>query len=558
MDKYIVGLGGSAHEFSAVVLKNEDIVIGIEDERVTRRKNGASWWYEIPCLPSVNYCMQDIEHSEIDTFVGCDILPNRTKQKFENLVLYNHHLLHAASIYYFCEHEKMAIIVFDGWGSIIDAPINGTQARETISFFSCENGRIDLLGRTTGLQPIENNSFSMGISNSIGYFYNMLTKLIGFGKLEEGKTMGMAGYGGASHLELFKTHISFSQDFNQAFTFDPLNSDFSSKIQTVLMNNGNTFQIRADMAYCGQKIFEEAILTYVHELLDRGFNTIGIAGGCALNSVANGKIYDYLSERNKSFVVLPHVNDAGIALGAAAYHYHKSKRKKIPFTIKGQKEKRKIYSISKHYSENNILEAINMFYPSISYELCAQPERKIAQLINEGYIIAIFYKGSEFGPRALGNRSILSNPTSSLYREKINREIKFREPFRPIAPVIMEDHYCDYFEGSPHRPFMLNVAKVKKDKMDRISSTIHIDKTARVQTVYQKLNPRLYNILQEYYKLSGIPVISNTSFNQKNQPIVETPYDALNAFKKMSIDYLLIENYLIEKINPDDLKKKRR
>jgi carbamoyltransferase len=252
--------------------------------------------------------------------------------------------------------------------------------------------------------------------------------------------------------------------------------------------------------------------------------------------------------------VLPHVNDAGIAQGAVTYHYHLNKTQKTAFTIKGEKNTKKAYSIARQYSKVEILEAINDSYPKISYEVTNSPEKKIAKLLAKGNIVALFYKESEFGPRALGHRSILSNPTKSIYRERINREVKFREPFRPIAPIVLDRYYEKFFKGSPDRPFMLKVAKVKEEAIDTISSVVHIDGTARVQTVYKDLNPFIYSILEEFNSLCGIPVLSNTSFNQRNTPIVETPHDALDAFLKMDIDYLFIDDYLIAKTNKEERK----
>lgn len=548
MKRLIMGLGGSAHDFSAVLLEDNNILCGIEDERVTRKKNGEYWWYEIPCKASSEYCLQTIGKKvhDVDCIVTSDIMPARLQKYFPKIIYYNHHLLHAASIYYFTSLENIAVLVMDGWGSILGKE-NTHRIRETISIFHCNKNKINLVGRTTGIQPIEENSFSMGVSNSLGYFYNLITRIIGFGKFHEGKTMGLAGYGKTQYFDLFMRHIEIGSSFDNILTFKPFEQTLINEILGIIQKKQSSFQVKADIAASAQMVFETVLFQVVDLILKKGFDYIGLAGGCALNSVANGKLSDYLNRKGKKLVVFPHVSDAGIAFGAAAYQYHQVLSKKNSIEVKGSLNEKKIFNVAKNYSADQILEAINSYYPQLEYELARDSERKLAQLLHDGEIIAFFYGSSEFGPRALGNRSLLANPTSSQTRERLNREVKFREPFRPIAPVVLDKYYSDFFEGDPNNPFMLKVAKVKPEKINLISSVVHIDETARVQTVYKELNPVLYKILEEFHTLSGIPVLSNTSFNQRGEPIVETPLEALNSFSKMKINYLFIEGFIIRK-----------
>jgi len=546
--KLILGLGGSAHDFSTVLMEGNNILCGIEDERLTRKKNGVHWWYEIPCKLSSDYCLQysGKQMSNIDYIVTSDIMPVRIQKHFPGILYYNHHLLHAASIYYYTKFDDIAVLVMDGWGSILEIK-NQLRIRETISFFECSQNKISLIGRTTGKQPIEENSFSMGISNSLGYFYNLFTRAIGFEKFEEGKTMGLAGYGTPRYLDLLMRDIKIGNTFGDLFSFDPLNNNLIHDIDALIQNKHNSFQVKADIAASSQKVFESVLFKAIDLLIEKGFKHIGLAGGCALNSVANGKLLDYLTDKGKKLIIFPHISDAGIAFGAAAYQYHKGLPGKVSIKIKENENEKKIYNVARNYSPNEILEAINHFYPKIEYEMVEHPEKKIAQLLENSEIIAFFHGGSEFGPRALGHRSILANPQNSRSREILNRHVKFREPFRPIAPIVLDTHYSEFFEGDPERPFMLEVAGVKPDKINWISSVVHIDKTARVQTVFKDLNPLLYKILEEFYLLTGLPVLINTSFNQKGEPIVETPFDALNSFLKMKIDYLYLDGYIIRK-----------
>lgn len=548
MKKTIMGLGGSAHDFSTVIMEGNNILCGIEDERVTRKKNGVTWWYDVPCKPSSDYCLEYIGKSleQIDYIVTSDIMPARIKSYFPKLTFYNHHLLHAASVYYFVSITQMGVIVLDGWGSVIKGD-KTCRTRETISFFNCNNNSIKLIGQTSGQQIIEENTFPMGISNSLGYFYNLITLLIGFGKHEEGKTMGLAGYGSTKYFDIMMKYIDINDRFTSIFTFKPYKDSLIDELKFILQSHDNSIHVKADIAASAQKVFENVLFQGVKLLIDEGHDTVGLAGGCALNSVANGKITDNLSKDKKKLVVLPHVSDAGIAFGAVAYQYHIKLDKKTSIKIKGSQNKKKIFNVARTYDHMEILNAINHYYPHLEYEVAHNPAPKIARLLSEGCIVALYYRESEFGPRALGNRSILANPQSARFRAILNRNIKFREPFRPIAPTIIDKHYSDFFEGPPDRPFMLKVARVKPNKLDLISSVVHIDGTARVQTVYWDLNPLLYDILIEYHKLTGIPVLSNTSFNRKGEPIIETPLNALEAFMNMTIDYMVLDGFVVWK-----------
>ncbi len=550
MKKTIMGLGGSAHDFSSVLMEENNILCGIEDERVTRKKHGLSWWYEIPCKPSADYCLEYIgkELKDMNYIVTSDIMPCRIEKYFpvSKLVRYNHHLLHAASIYYFTNVDNLAILVMDGWGSILEKD-EKYRTRETISFFECNKNNINLMGRTKGEQPFEKNSFPMGISNSLGYFYNLVTKFIGFGKFEEGKTMGLVGYGEKKYFNMMMKYIDVGDTFEDIFSFAPFEYSLIDELGAIIKKCNRSFQVLADIAASAQSVFEEVLFQAVKLLLSKGYENIGFAGGCALNSVANGKISNYLSKKGKNLIVLPHVSDAGIAFGAVGYHYHKELSEKIPIKIRHNQNKKNLFNVGKPYYSEEILRAINSYYPKIEYEVAQNPSKKIANLLNQGGIVAFFHGTSEFGPRALGNRSLLANPKSTHFREMLNRNVKFREPFRPIAPIIIDKYYGEFFEGEADRPFMLKVAKVKKEKVDSIPSVVHIDGTARVQTLYNDLNPLLYKILEKFYLLSGVPILSNTSFNLKGKPIVESPKDAIETFFKMKINYLYLDGYLLKK-----------
>lgn len=196
------------------------------------------------------------------------------------------------------------------------------------------------------------------------------------------------------------------------------------------------------------------------------------------------------------------------------------------------------------------LQGKNWFVPhaDISYRETENPAKDTAQLIADGNVVGWFQGGSEFGPRALGHRSILADPRSHTMKDTINQKVKNRQWFRPFAPSILAEEASNYFDLKDDSPFMLLVAKVKEDKKHLIPAVVHVDDTARVQTVTKENNDIYYDLINEFYKITGVPVILNTSFNMVLEPIVETPADALACFLKTNIDYLIINNFIVEKV----------
>ena len=270
---------------------------------------------------------------------------------------------------------------------------------------------------------------------------------------------------------------------------------------------------------------------------------ICLAGGVALNSVANHKLFQKTNFKN--IFIFPASSDCGLPFGLTLwgyYNYFQIKHKKINF--------KNAYTGS-GYSDKETLKLLNKF--QIKYS--KTNPKKIAELISTGKVIGNFNGKSEYGPRALGNRSILADPRNNKMRDYLNKEVKHRETFRPFAPAILEDKSSKFFDIN-YSPYMLQVAKAKNYK--KIKSVCHVDKTARVQTVNVNQNRNFYNIIKEFYKKTNIPCILNTSFNDAGEPIVETPLDALICFLGTKIDYLVLKDILIEKKqinNPYNLRK---
>jgi carbamoyltransferase len=265
-----------------------------------------------------------------------------------------------------------------------------------------------------------------------------------------------------------------------------------------------------------------------------------LAGGVALNSVMNKIILD--KTKFKNIFILPGAGDSGVQLGGAIYaYYHFSGRKeKLPYYMD------RAY-LGVNYSDRHIRRILKKYARHLVFRKEKNIEKFCAQLLAQNKFIGWFQGKSEFGPRALGNRSILANPKGAKTKDYLNERIKHRESFRPFAPSILEEKCSEYFNLKTPSPFMLFVADVKKNKKREIPAVIHVDNTARVQTVNINQNPRYYKVIQNFYKITGTPVVLNTSFNLNGEPIVETPEDAVLCFLKSKIDALLISNFLVTK-----------
>ncbi|NVJ91545.1 MAG: hypothetical protein HWE34_07795 [Methylocystaceae bacterium] len=545
----ILGLGGSSHDFAAVLMVDGQIVVGIEEERLTRRRHATTWWFEVPCQRAIDYCLETagLSIEDIDHIVAGDIVPTRLLNDLPNIELINHHLLHAASIYHYENVEQMAVLSIDGGGSYLDSLMNVGQKdqRETISFYHGKQGHLELLGRTAGDCMREIDSFSKSVSNSIGYFYDLITRSIGFGKYQEGKTMGLAAYGKPVYQQDLSKYITMGESYSDAFLFNPLDKNLLDFISYEIKRQNHCFQVHADFAASGQAIFEKAIFNCAQSVLNKtGANHLGLAGGCALNAVSNGRLKAALQKEGIKLHLLPFANDAGQAFGAIAY-----KARQLgyngPFRLKENRGLVDLAHPGKKYSQNHIVSALNKFYPKVEFSYMPESYDFLARKLSEGQIIGIFQGGSEFGPRALGNRSILAYPQNEKIRERLNRTIKHREPFRPIAPMVRTEDFSTYFEGEDDHMFMISTANVKKDKLQEIPSVAHFDGTARVQCLAKENNPLLHRTLGLLGQSGLHPVICNTSFNGPGEPIVETPEDALDCFIRLGLDGLYIEGHWV-------------
>ena len=548
--KYVLGIQSFATADSGACIikvdyKNKDYeYVAISEERLLRKK----YPYTFP-LHSIKYCM---EHFNISSFKKIDLLvsdiirenvwlrsgPSYNVTEFDyikSILKYpkkkifqiNHHLAHAASVYYTSGFKNSAILIIDG---------NGTDL-ETNSFYQGKNKKIKLIDRYKG--------------QGIGALYNVITKdCLNLGTGGEGKTMGLAPYGKKNRgilnfssvkLEGIKTDYSSllkRQPYSDILTFKKnLNIEKFVKNYGKRRINENILKRKwSGIAFDLQNETERCMVHLGRELFKKTKSkNICIAGGVGLNSVGNQKLFEKSSF--KDIFVYPACSDAGIPFGLAIWGVYnhsninkkKIKLKKLTNAYTGTSYNRKYI--------NSLLKKHKIKSKSLDLKI-------IAKHISEGKIIGWFQNGSEYGPRALGNRSILADSRNSKMQDIVNIKVKHRETFRPFAPAVLEEDYKKFFKLNQPSPYMLLVAKVLKPKI--LPSVTHIDGTARVQTVNSKQNEIFYNLIKEFKKITGIGCILNTSFNDAGEPIVETPQDAIIGMLNSKIDYLVLGNYLID------------
>tara|TARA_Y100001970_G_scaffold286912_1_gene410256 strand:- start:1074 stop:2849 length:1776 start_codon:yes stop_codon:yes gene_type:complete len=387
--------------------------------------------------------------------------------------------------------------------------------------------------------------------NSLGHFYSYFTGFLGFKMLEgEYKMMGLAPYGEANYLDLILNKILILKS-NGEYLFNhkicdyhlALEGKYSKSIKNIFFQNRKEnekiLKKHLDLAASVQAAFELALENMIKWSKKKypDVNILNLSGGCALNVTANGKIYSkgIFNEIN----VTPASNDAGCSIGSV-----------VKF-LKNQDIKLDTISIKNPYLggsfENNEIEntfkKLNLTIPDLipTDELI----EKVSSELAKKKIVAWFQGSSEFGPRALGNRSFLADPREDNIREILNKKIKKRELFRPFAPSILDFKLKEFYELDTESPYMSIVSKIKTDKKKLIPAVIHIDETSRIHSVSKNMNLKFYNLLNAFYKKTNVPVLLNTSFNIQ-EPIVYSPLDALNTYFNSNVDYLCIGNYLCD------------
>ncbi len=438
---------------------------------------------------------------------------------------YDHHLTHAAIACYGSAFEDAACAVIDSYGE------NGAMA-----FYRYRNHKLELLYEAKGLSKA-----------SLGLFYMKMTKLCGFDWLkgEEWKIMGLASYG--------KVNQALYDLLNKIITVDGFDCKHPSanllthiaELDKFKQRPDSTLNELADVAYTGQLFFAELVTQLLNHLKKvTQCENLSLAGGCALNSSFNGQI----SQRTgfKQVYIPPAAADDGCALGAAWLAYHedfpkpsKSRALLTPYTGSTIKQD----AIDRLLRFNKSLN-IQYLPGNICYET--------ARLLAEGKLVGWLQGRAEYGSRALGNRSILADPRDIKMQDFINERVKFRETFRPFAPSILHEFGEDYFENYHESPYMDKTLKIKNAMKNKIAAVCHVDGTGRLQTVKKQWNPRFHQLIHEFYQLTQIPILLNTSFNIMGKPLVHSLEDALSLFMATGLDILVVNDYLIAKPNNSD------
>ena len=579
---YILGINAYHGDASACIFKNEELIAATEEERILRVKH----WAGFPC-ESIKFCLEEagIDITQVDhitiardpsanilkkvahvlknlAFIDIDAAKDRllNKKKISNLAkdfsscfgikessitakIHNieHHRSHMASAFFASPFEESAVLSIDAFGDFTST----------------------MLGKGTGNKI--NVESQVNFPHSVGAFYTAFTQYLGFNHFgDEYKLMGLSPYGSPTmlkqvrdavifknnglfelnldyfthHIKGVKTKIMSKSDPTPSRMFSDL---MVSKFGPKRNENDDITQYHKDLASSVQRVTEELIFHILDHLqkITKSKN-ICIAGGVAQNSVANGKILDNTMFEN--LYIPPAGHDAGTAIGSVLWLYNQ---------IQGNDRiKPMLHSyFGSQFGDSEIeqyLKSQNIKYTKYSdFEL----NNKVTDcLINAG-VIGWFQGRAEFGPRSLGNRSIICDPTRNDAKELINAKIKRRELFRPFAPSILKEYVTEYFEKAADAPFMEKVLQIKKDKRSLLSAVTHVDGSGRLQTVDKSVNPKYYGLIESFYRKSGVPILLNTSFNE-NEPIVNTPAEAYACFSRTSMDMIVMGNIVIERKMP--------
>ncbi len=572
---YILGISCYYHDAAAALLKDGEIIAASEEERFSRKKHDSTFPKN-----AINFCLQTgkIRPSDLSYIVFYEKpfrkfhrillsslstypksltffreamsiwlaqklwikqeISSFLKISFDKILFCEHHLSHAASCFYPSPFKKAAILTVDGTGEWT-----------TSSWGTGSGNRINLTAE-------------MHFPQSLGLFYSAFTAFLGF-EVNEGewKTMGLSAYGKPIYADKVRKTIkqhsngSYSLDFSY-FSFHYSDKySFSRKLTDLLGAPVSPYlshlvtQRSADIAASVQLVTEEILLNMTKNVKKQtGMENLCLAGGVALNSLAN---YQILKKSGfKNIYIQPAAGDSGGALGATLYLYHHVLNKN------NRQLMTKAY-LGKQFGNNTIEQFLQSQHHDDIKIIYLSEDKLITYITNQlikGKVIGWIQGRSEWGPRALGSRSILADARDPKMKEIINSKVKFREAFRPFAPSVLAEYSHEVFELptanyqllTTHHPlrFMLYVVPVKRKWRKKVPAINHIDNTARPQLVYEKDNPLYYKLIKSFFKKTGIPLLLNTSFNLRGEPIVSSPYDAYTTFVRSGIDIVVMGNFV--------------
>ncbi len=572
-DFYVLGINFLHSDTSACIFKNGKLIAAVEEERFSRIKHTSSF-----PVKSINFCLNEvqIDISDLDIitinsnpFSSLDkkilftlknfkryilalksisnikkkltikkLLSLNFKKEFKGKIIYlDHHLSHIASSSFFSNFNESVNLSIDGFGDFASA-----------GWGKLINGKLSVDKKI--LFP-----------HSMGIFYQAITQFLGFKNYgDEYKVMGLSSYGKpVFEHELsqvmfntkmgYKLNLDYFVHQNQSIIENDKNGQlkykdlYSKELIKLLGPERNTKdeinQTHMDIAKSAQVVFEKTLFNLLNNLYEEyKIKNLTLSGGCAMNSVANGKILKNTPFEN--IYISPNPGDAGGSIGSALLFLNDNNHKiekKINYAYLGKK-------YSNDEIENILIEKKmkkNFFVEKLSEtELLGIITKKLT----ESKIIGWFQGKMEWGARALGNRSILADARDPNIKNIINSKIKRRESFRPFAPAILSEFTKDWFEINKEVPYMSEVLNILKQKRNKLPGITHVDGTGRLQTVTKSDNPRFYNLIKKFYDETNIPIILNTSFNE-NEPIVESPDQAINCFLRTNMDVLVLENWIV-------------
>ena len=564
---YILGLT-TMGDSAATLIKDGEIIAAAEEERFSRKKHHVGFPYKAIeyCLDYAGITLKDVEHvghywkpwilrhkamqavksvlispamfkarvdrgvaQVSDSYLGMFKHPQRLRERFGasdfKFHFLEHHQTHAASAFFVSPFDSAAILTWDGTGE-----------DTTTLFLSGKDNKIKVLKR-------------IKLPHSLGQFYSAVTNYIGFDMFagDEWKVMGLAAYGKPKFYDFFSEKVltkNGSGDFH--FNIKVLDHHLAKHYQfpeTIIKEIGKPrlpgeelTEHHWNIASSAQRVLEDTAIYLVKEIKEMtGEENLCMAGGVAFNSVMNGRIFH--ETPFKRFYVQSAAGDAGGSLGAAFYVWHQILNKPRKFVMNHSYWGPKFSNAECQ----KVLNAANLKYETLPDEELLP---RVAKMISKGAIIGWFNGRMEWGPRALGARSFVADPRRADMREILNHKVKLREWFRPLAPSMLEEYGREVFGVEHHDPFMITVIKVAENYKSKIPAVVHVDGTARPQMVNKDVNPRYWNLINEFRKLTGIPMLLNTSFNIQ-EPIVCTPQDAVNTFRNANFDALVLENNLV-------------
>ena len=564
---YILGLT-TLGDSAASLIKDGQLVAAVEEERFSRKKHHAGFPYHSIqfCLDQAGITLKDVEHvghywkpwilrhkamqaarsafvsrdmfkaradrgiaQVSDSYLGMFRHPKRLRERFgpSNFKFHylEHHQTHAASAFFVSPFESAAILTWDGTGE------------DTTTLFCRGKGnKIEVLKR-------------IKLPHSLGQFYSAVTNYIGFDMFagDEWKVMGLAAYGEPKYADFFREKVlTTNGDGSFKYNYKIIDHHLAKHYQfpeAIIKELGparepgsELTQQHWDVACSAQKALEETglyLARQIHQMT--GEENLCMAGGVAFNSVMNGRIFH--ETPFKRFFVQPAAGDGGCSLGSAFYVWNQVLDKPRSFVMDHA-----YWGPGFTNDEcRSALDAAGLKYETHADDVLLP---RLAKMISDGAIIGWFNGRMELGPRALGARSFVADPRRADMREILNHKVKLREWFRPLAPSILEENGNEIFGVEHHDPFMITVIEVDESYKSKIPAVVHVDGTARPQMVSKKTNPRYWNLINEFKKITGIPCVLNTSFNVQ-EPIVCTPDNAINTFRNANFDALVLENNLV-------------